>query len=410
MSNPHFRFVHAGDLHLERPPAGLTEIPEHLRDLFLESAYWAAERVFETALAEEAEFLVLSGDVLHPQRTGPRGPLFLVEQFERLAERSIPIYWAGGRVDPPEDWPSGFPMPKNVYRYPRGRVDDFLCERDGTALARVMGTSRDRHRSVRAADFSPDPAGLFSIAVAHGSAQPAELSDRRVHYWALGGQHNRRTLFDAPHVAHYPGSPQGRRPKECGIHGCTLVQVDPRRRARTSLIPTDAVRWLSERVVVNEETSRDDLARLLRERMLALIEAAPGQDLLVCWSVAGNGPLLAQLGQGAWAAELLGALRQEYGFGPPAAWSVCLEVEQSTPLPPEWYEQETIRGDFLRAIRQLQTCETEPLELEAYVDESHLGGPLGAVAAVPEGATRERVLREAALLGANLLSGEEPRS
>ena len=44
------------DLHLELPPFGVTEVPDHLRELFLESSYLSAERVFETVLAEEAEW------------------------------------------------------------------------------------------------------------------------------------------------------------------------------------------------------------------------------------------------------------------------------------------------------------------------------------------------------------------
>ena len=115
MSNRPFRFVHASDLHLELPPLGLAEVPDHLRELFIESAYWAAQRVFETVLAEEAELLVLSGGVLHPEHTGPRGPLFLVEQFTRLAEREIPVYWAGGSVDPPEAWPAAITLPATTW-------------------------------------------------------------------------------------------------------------------------------------------------------------------------------------------------------------------------------------------------------------------------------------------------------
>ena len=38
------------------------------------------------------------------------------------------------------------------------------------------------------------------------------------------------------------------------MHGCTLVQVDESCRARTSLVPTDAMRWLNQRIVVDEET------------------------------------------------------------------------------------------------------------------------------------------------------------
>lgn len=428
MSNGPFRFVHAGDFHLESPPQGLAEVPDHLRELFLEAAYWAAERVFETVLAEEAEFLVLSGDILRWQRTGPRGPLFLVEQFGRLAERDVPVYWAGGSIDPPEAWPSAVTLPENVHLFPRGRIEDYVHRRDAAPVARLIGTSRGRRRGLRASQFDPrrwrgrdhrphdENAGLFSIAVVHGTAEAAALRGQGIDYWALGGRHDRATLLSSPQVAHYPGSPQGRRPEEHGAHGCTLVEVDGQQ-ARASLVPTDVMRWLSQRVVVDEASTRDDLKTLLRERMQTLVETTPGVDLLVSWTVAGSGPLLSQLRRGALGGELLGWLRKEYGFGPPAAWSVSLEVELPASLPPEWYEQETIRGDFLRAIRQFQINSAEPLELESYLpgedlddSDQRLREFARACSSPADGAARGRVLREAAWLGADLLSGEETES
>jgi hypothetical protein len=188
------------------------------------------------------------------------------------------------------------------------------------------------------------------------------------------------------------------------------VQVDQQGQPRTSLVPTDVMRWLSQRVVVDEATTGDDLRTLLRERMQTLVETTPALDLLVSWTVAGSGPLMGQLRRGTLGAELLGWLRREYGFGPPAAWSLSLDVELSASLPPEWYEQETIRGDFLRVIRQLQIGGDEPLDLDSYLAEEHLAGSLGPAVAVADQATRQRVLREAAWLGVDLLSGEESQS
>src|SRR5262245_61855813 len=98
MSAP-FRFLHASDLHLERPLSGITEAPDHLRSLFLEAPYQAAERLFELAVSEKVDFVVLAGDVLDPSLCGPRGPIFLCEQFRLLNDRSIVVYWAGGEVD-----------------------------------------------------------------------------------------------------------------------------------------------------------------------------------------------------------------------------------------------------------------------------------------------------------------------
>ena len=109
------------------------------------------------------------------------------------------------------------------------------------------------------------------------------------------------------------------------------------------------------------------------------------------------------------AAELVGWLREDYGQRLPAVWTVSLETETSEALPPEWYEQETIRGDFLRAIRQLQISPGEPLGLERYLSEAHRAGVLASVASLADRSAREDVLRQSAALGAELLGGEEPQ-
>jgi hypothetical protein len=410
MSTRPFRFVHASDFHLEQPLMGVADVPEHLRDLFLDAPYTAAKKLFEAVLAEDADFVVVSGDLLHPLGSGPRGTLFLMEQFSRLVEREIGVYWAGGIVDPPEAWPTPLALPQNVHVFPHGQVEQLTIQRDGEPLAHLAGLSRDRQRPLRPGDFAADPAGRYSIAVAHGDVDPSTLQTQGIHYWALGGRHDRSTLLGGPQTIHYCGSPQGRRPEESGVHGCTLVQVDPTCHTRTSLIPTDAVRWLGERITVDETTSREELETRLRDRLHALLEASAATPLLISWTVAGQGPLAGQLRRGMLAGELLEGLRSDYGYRSPAAWSVSLEVEVSEMLPPEWYEQETIRGDFLRAIRQLQMNPEETLALDAYLAETHLAGTLAAAAAVAGKPARDRVLREAAMLGIDLLSGEEPQA
>ena len=407
MSTWPFRFIHASDFHLERPLMGVAEVPDHLRELFLESPYTAARQVFEAALVEDVKFVVLSGGIVVPSSSGPRGPLFLAEQFTRLVERGIAVYWAGSAIDPPEIWPAAVRLPQNVHFFPCGRVEELLAPSDAGPLARIAGVSCDERRPLRPTDFQPDPAGLYTIAVAHGQPDLAVLQTRGLHYWALGGRHDRSTPQTGPQVVHYCGTPQGRRPDECGIHGCTLVQVDEQRQTRTSLIPTDAARWLSERLSIDEGATAEDLEARLRERLHTLMEALPTTALLISWTVAGRGPLLGSLRRGGLAGELLDRLRSDYGYRRPAAWSVSIEVELSDTLPPEWYEQETIRGDFLRAIRQLQMNPDEPLALGQYLAEAHRAGTLAGAVAFPGKPARDGVLREAAALGVDLLSGEE---
>jgi hypothetical protein len=341
--------------------------------------------------------------------TGPRGPLFLAAQFARLAEREIAVYWTSGRVDLAESWPTAIRLPDNVHVFPAGRPEHYLHQRDGLPVARILGASRVQGRAIHASDFEPDPGGLATIAVLHGIAEADALRDRGIDYWALGGSHERNTLFSAPHVAHYPGTPQGRQPAETGPHGCTLVHFDDQRHIRTTLIATDVMRWQSERVAVDETTTREVLEARLRQRIAAMRESAPGIDLLIAWSIFGSGPMAAEIRHGRWPAELLESLRSEYGRGPAGAWSLSIAAEAPAAFPPAWYEQETIRGDFLRALRDLQTSPETPIDLESMLAPEHLAGMLADVAAISDPATLGHVVGEAAALGVDLLSGEDAK-
>ena len=408
MSTRPLRFVHASDLHLEMPPYGLAEVPEHLRELVIECPYWAAERVFAVALAEEAEFLVLSGDVLQPQQTGPRGPLFLAEQFERLGERGIRVYWAGGLVDPPEAWPTCVRLPENVHVFSSQRVERCLHQRDGLPLASIVGTSRHEGQEIALGDFSAAPDGLFTVAVLHASAEADALRSRGIDYWAVGGNHVRQSLYGEPQAAHYPGIAQGREPTQIGPHGCTLAQVDAERRIRITLVAADVLRFFSERIALDPAMSRKDLQTRLHDRIDALRQSNPGVDVFVAWTIVGDGPLMAELRRGSLAASLLETIRSEHGFGSPAVWSLALAAEPPAVLPASWYDQQTILGDFLRELRERQADPERPLLLESYLSEGHRSGPLAAAAAIVPGPARERISRDAAMLGCDLLSGEEP--
>ena len=71
MPGESFRFIHASDFHLETPLGDLDHLPTHLREAMAEAPRKAAQAVLEAALADNIDFLVLSGDLLHPQAAGP---------------------------------------------------------------------------------------------------------------------------------------------------------------------------------------------------------------------------------------------------------------------------------------------------------------------------------------------------
>ena len=112
-----------------------------------------------------------------------------------------------------------------------------------------------------------------------------------------------------------------------------------------------------------------------------------------------------ELHSGRLAAELLDGLRAEFGFTAPVAWSISLETELADVIPPEWYEQENIRGDFLRAIEQLRMNTAESLNIDDYLPEPYRAGTLASAATIEETGVRRQVLNDAALLGIELLGG-----
>jgi hypothetical protein len=408
--NAPFRFIHASDFHLDRPPRGLVEVPDHLRPVLVDAPYRAAERVFDAALKEHVDFVVLAGDLVDPVMAGPRGLVFLGEQFRRLAQRGIGVYWALGRGDRFDLLADSWPLPQGIVRFARDRVERVVHRRGDQPIAQILGTGTQQRKKIRLSDFHPDGSDLFAVAVAHGSADAEVLARHPTNYWALGGEHQRRAVLGGPSVAHYCGSPQGRRPRETGPHGCTLVHVDESGGARTSFIPTDAVRYLDERVAVNESTTPDQLQQVLRERIGELAGDPFGPDLLVHWLIVGSKGLSAELRRGKLAIELAARLRSDHATARPSVWTVSIETEPGAEVPLERYEEETLLGEFLRTVRHYADHPEDPLDLEPYLAARHGAGSLGAAVALDEPDERQRVLAEVARLGVALLSPQEQRA
>jgi DNA repair protein SbcD/Mre11 len=402
MSQP-LRLVHASDLHLERPLYGLADIPDHLRELLIEAPYHAAEQVFETALAEDADGVLLAGDVLHVDRAGPPAIVLLLDQFARLGERNIPIYWAGGMVDAPDTWPRSVTLPKNVHVFPVGHVESFDLARAGETIARVQGTSCREDGAIDAKGFHRDVHGLFTIGVAHGTSDSAGHEGDRVHYMALGGRHQQQTVDMEPGVAHYCGTPQGRGPSETGPHGCTVVTVDDTHKAKTKFVATDAVRWIDQSMEITATTKEEQLRDRMVERLEKLQAQHPGIDLFIRWNIRGTGPLVNRLRPNSLADELLVDLRRQFGERAPYLWSVSITCESPLSVPAEWYDQETCLGDFLRVVRDFETQES-PFDLQHFLPENARDEFLESVATINTADVRTELLCRASKLGVDLLT------
>jgi DNA repair protein SbcD/Mre11 len=413
MSQRPFRFLHAADLHLDEPVQGLADAPGHLVDLLVDAPLTAARRVFDAAIEQHVDFVVLAGDVVDLRQGSPRELSFLIEQFQRLADRNIPIYWAGGTIDS-ADWPAHYSLPANVKQASRLHVQRHRHEIEGVAVCELVGRSHEQNEAPKAYEFASLKDDLFSVAVVHSEFAGA-LGDMGIRYWALGGLHSRSTLHQsARSISHYAGSPQGRKPSETGPHGCTLVQVDEQQQVRLTPIATDAVRWESQELKLGVATDRAELERLLRDRTLQLMAEASGATLLIQWQLICEGTLLADLRRGKLSADLLATLHREFGSRSPVAWTVAIQPELTGELPPAWQREETLRGDYLRVMAGLPnqaSSEDASVDFDQLLSQDEAADRFQRIsrlsALLTDPVTRRRVLHQAAWLGADLLSPEE---
>lgn len=432
MSRP-WRFIQAGDFLLHQPVRGLMDAPaqlaQRLAEKLIDAPFQAAERVFDAAIAEDVEFVLLTGNLCDPHQTGPRGHRFLADQFARLAERGIAIYWAAGQVDRRGEWPANLKWPAGTHVLSCERVERLIHYRDGKPICQIVGRSFDGPISATPSpilSLAPDPSGLFSMAIIPGSlpCRPEELLSIGNQFWACGGSRRPATTradCEPQCVVHCAGLVQGRTPQDAGAGGCTIVHVDlgetvePQDRIRLVPIATDVVRWQVERMQLPGSLSQPEYERLLHDRMGGLIAAAPDRTLLIRWCIEGAQAALDHANVSSVAAELLVMLRSEFGYREPPAWSESLTLTPPE-LPAAWSEQQTLLGEFLRRVRGLQgrdaaIPEQDPPEalpinrqLNFFLTERQLAAGLDELVALDDAKQRDAVLRQASALGAELLS------
>jgi hypothetical protein len=400
--------VHASDFHLDRPLSGLADPPEHLRDLLIDAPFHAAEHVFETALAEKADAVLLAGDIIDVARAGPHGLAFLLDQFARLEDQKIAVYWAGGSVDPPDAWPRAIPLPNNVHVFPVGRVDETFLKRGGEKVARIQGVSRGKNGRVATSGFHRDAGGLVTIGVSHGTEDSAGHEGDRVHYMALGGRHGQETVDNEPGIAHYCGTPQGRTAEETGPHGCTIVHWDEAEKMSLRSAVADAARWLDESLEITASTTEEQLFDRLVERTQKLVAQHPSANLLVSWKIRSSGGLANRLRTGGLSDGIVAELRKRFGQKSPLCWCVSLECDAPLAVPEEWYDHENALGDLLRQFRMFREDPKLHVELASFLPKELADHPLAEIAKIRDGAPRTALLERSAKLGVELLTEPTP--
>lgn len=357
------RFLHVADLHLGSHLNARHHDSTEANEILGNAVYTAAERLFDVALAEDVDFLVVAGDLYDEDSRSVRANTFLREQFERLEGEDIPAYVIYGNHDPVGTATTYVDLPDNVHEFGHEEPEEVLFPDADAPEARIWGQSyRDRHESRSMyRGFTPADDRIPNIGVLHTGLDPdggryvpvsrSKLEGKEeIHYWALGHIHDARIFTNAQPIA-YPGVPQGRQITEPGLGGGLLVELDEGGDADIEFVPTSPVVWQTVDVDVggDDHKSLPDLERAVRRASDGLgapteaFDGTPvtirdpewGIDGHVCrFRLTGNGPAHEMLEDDPEVVvELIDRLRRQLTSRRPFVWTETVRDATGPPIP-----------------------------------------------------------------------------
>ena len=226
MAGDGITILHASDFQLDVPLGGFRRIPEVIKQELLDAPRRAAQRVFDAAVTRQVDVLVLTGNLVSPERATASSLDFIQSELLRMEQNGIAVIWATGSADAITRWPRCMQWPERLMRFDTGTAQRRMLELDGREIE-VLGTGCDPSGIVQAEWFTGLSRGDPSLVVCGGALEdnPQDLS---IPLWLLGSDRHARaeTLGDAMLV--HAGTPQGRDLDECGAHGAQMIRMNDR--------------------------------------------------------------------------------------------------------------------------------------------------------------------------------------
>lgn len=382
-SRPLFRFVHASNLELDRFCAVEGELRHDQLRMLVDAPFRAAERVFETALQEEAELILLAGGVFAGVRPSTWGASFLARQCERVGREGVTVYWAEGSPERLDAWPRFLPFPRNLLLGdPRTRRRSALIT-SGLAPVELIchGDPVELRRSTLplcASDVLPPFAIGIQPRRTEGPTEAGETSSAcDVDYRAVQGSHQATTFAAARGMARSAGTTQPRNRHEGGVGGCLVVEVGRQYALGTRFVETNSLRFHNQSLVVNDSLNWEGFRRLVHARTDDVLQQTTADAVAFHWRIEGHGPVLERLIRPTAAREIEQELQHTYGNRRPTAWVAGLEVSPDAVWEARWQRDAGPFGTFVRTLESLPTAAAE-IDLAALV-----GAPAAAASSDP---------------------------
>lgn len=230
-------FIHAADLHLDSPMAGLTHLPANIFTKAKESTFAALRKLTDAAISLQVDFVIIAGDLFDGEDRSLRAQSRFRSEMLKLAEQDIPVYIVHGNHDHLNGSWVHLDMPDNVHVF-ASEVETKVFKTKNGELIHLYGFSYPtRHVfEQKIVDYQKLEGADFDIGILHGNESSGtmhenyapftvkDLLEKNFDYWALGHIHKRAVLSETPPVI-YPGNLQGRNKKETGAKGFYHVKL-----------------------------------------------------------------------------------------------------------------------------------------------------------------------------------------
>jgi exonuclease SbcD len=273
------KFVHAADLHLDSPLRGLARYPGAPVDELRMASRRACENLVELCLIEQAQLLVIAGDLYDGDWRDYSTGLFFAAQLARLREAAVRVVLVRGNHDAASQITRHLRLPDNVRDLAVNEAESVIFDELGVVVHGRGFASRAVTENL-AESYPARIPQLLNLGLLHTSVngRPGHetyapcaldtLKHKGYDYWALGHVHTREVLSQQPYVV-FPGNLQSRHAREPGDKGATLVTYDESGIVRVEHRTLDVVRYASLEIDVSKASTFDDALERGHEALAA---------------------------------------------------------------------------------------------------------------------------------------------
>lgn len=331
-----FRFVHTADLHLDSPLRSLALRNADLAEIVRGASRQAMVKIVDLCIAEEADALLIAGDLYDGSQTSMNTALFLGRELRRLDEHGIRVFIIRGNHDAQSQVTNELTLPPSAHVF-KGRAK--------AVVAKTLASGRDVYvhgvsfASPHAPEsllpaFQPPVPGAVNIGMLHTSLAgaaghdlyaPCSVADLVAHgfdYWALGHIHQRQVHAAEPFIV-MPGMPQGRDINEVGVKSVSFVTVDDDGHVSLAERAIGIASFERLRVDLTGITEWRDMLDAVRQALSRTCGEAAAENVILRLTLAGATPLAWRLRRDA---DLLRAEIDNIAAGIAGCWIEKVEL------------------------------------------------------------------------------------